>query len=231
MPPRPIKNRFEIHRPYITQEEDEIIKLTAQYTARNGSNFVKTLAEREQKNPTFAFLHKNHPNYPYFAQLCESYNQCLHPKQQYIQFLNKTMGNTQILIKYSKMRADYEKEIEEIKKKNEEDKKREEELNLSINWNDFVVVETIDFNDFIETEHQNIFLDEMEQNTEEEIKQETKEEENQNDNDEITKIKKGNQYGEVKQECPLCHRLIPLSEMDKHMKIELSSKTMKSQQK
>ncbi|ELP93837.1 spliceosome associated protein, putative [Entamoeba invadens IP1] len=243
MPPKPIKNRFVIQHPYITEEEDQIIKTTAQYTAKNGTDFIKRLAEREARNPVFYFLQKNHPNYQYFAQLCESYNQILHPKPQYLQFLSRTFENSQNVLKYSKMRADYEKIIESEKKLVEEKEAKEADLYNSINWNDFIVVEVVDFEDVVEEEHTTGLLQTINEKAMEEDVHIAEVEKFENKVDQIDNTQKDQleQQDEVPrkkaptsetlQVCPICKKAIPINEMDKHMKIELMSKSKKQQQK
>jgi len=50
-----------------------VIKLTAQFTARNGRIFQNSLHARELQNPQFSFLNANHPLHTYFLRLVDSY--------------------------------------------------------------------------------------------------------------------------------------------------------------
>ena len=52
----------------------DIIKLTAQFVARNGAQFMDQLMMREQKNETFDFLRKNHILFTYFTKIVEQYS-------------------------------------------------------------------------------------------------------------------------------------------------------------
>ncbi|KAL7715958.1 spliceosome associated protein [Entamoeba marina] len=240
MPPRPVKNRFIIRKPYITAEDDEIIKTTAQFTAKNGPGFVKDLAQREVRNPTFAFLKEEHPNYTYFASLCEAYGQCLHPKPQFIEFLRRTYANPQTLLKYSIMRAEYENAEEKKRKTIEDQTRAEEELFQSIDWHDFVIVETITFDEgeALPTPSETAIkpIEEVPevQTTPVEVIQPiiTKTEELPVPLppviDDVPTIEvKRDKTAEATQECPICHKFIPVKDMDKHLKIELASRTKK----
>ena len=52
----------------------DIIKLTAQFVARNGAQFMDQLMVREQKNETFDFLRKNHILFTFFTKMVEQYS-------------------------------------------------------------------------------------------------------------------------------------------------------------
>jgi len=47
----------------------DIIKLTAQFVARNGRSFLAGLTTREMKNPQFEFLKPQHPLFTLFQQV------------------------------------------------------------------------------------------------------------------------------------------------------------------
>jgi splicing factor 3A subunit 1 len=52
----------------------DIIKLTAQYTAANGVQFLYGLTNREFKNPQFDFLKPSHALFTYFMALVDQYS-------------------------------------------------------------------------------------------------------------------------------------------------------------
>ena len=56
----------------VTPLDAEIIKLTAQYTAASGRQFLAGLAQREQRNPQFDFLKPTHVLFSYFTQLVDA---------------------------------------------------------------------------------------------------------------------------------------------------------------
>lgn len=57
----------------------QIIKLTAQYTAASGRQFLAGLAQREQRNPMFDFLKPTHLLFSYFTALVDCYSKILTP--------------------------------------------------------------------------------------------------------------------------------------------------------
>lgn len=69
----PPEEKFIIKHPSLSALDQEIMYLTAQYTALSGSSFLSGLATREQRNPQFDFLKPTHPLFAYFTALVESY--------------------------------------------------------------------------------------------------------------------------------------------------------------
>ncbi|KAJ8536348.1 hypothetical protein K7X08_034749 [Anisodus acutangulus] len=63
----------------ITSEEVNIIKLTAQFVARNGKSFLTGLTSREINNPAFYFLNPNaHSNpFMFFTSIVDAYSKVL----------------------------------------------------------------------------------------------------------------------------------------------------------
>jgi len=51
----------------------DIVKLTAQFVARNGRQFLTNLMNREQRNYQFDFLRPQHSLFQYFTKLLEQY--------------------------------------------------------------------------------------------------------------------------------------------------------------
>lgn len=49
------------------------MKLTAQFVARNGRQFLTTVMQREQRNYLFDFLRPQHSLFNYFTKLVEQY--------------------------------------------------------------------------------------------------------------------------------------------------------------
>eukprot|EP00605_Chrysophyceae_sp_TOSAG23-4_P000748 GSChrysophyteH1.ASY1.ANO1.835.1 assembled CDS len=61
------------HQENISALDVDIIKLTAQYTAVNGRNFLADIASREQRNPQFDFLQPTSSFFGYFTSLVDQY--------------------------------------------------------------------------------------------------------------------------------------------------------------
>lgn len=144
-PPPP--EEWVIEPPYISPLDIDIIKLSAQFIARNGKPFQFGLFNREAKNPQFGFLQENHPLHSYFRQLVESYSRVILPPKDIIENLEKMIHSKTMILDRIMKKVRWEK----AQIKTEEQKKAEEEkervLMASIDWHDFVVVETIDFDD------------------------------------------------------------------------------------
>jgi len=51
----------------------DIVKLTAQFVARNGRQFLTSLMNREARNYQFDFLRPQHSLFQYFTRLLEQY--------------------------------------------------------------------------------------------------------------------------------------------------------------
>ena len=52
----------------------DVVKLTAQFVAKNGKSFLQTLIQKEQKNYLFDFLRPQHGHFQYFTKLVEQYS-------------------------------------------------------------------------------------------------------------------------------------------------------------
>lgn len=68
--------------PGMSSLELDIIKLTAQFVARNGKAFLNGLAQREHTNYQFAFLKPTHSLFSFFTTLCDAYSRVLMPPKE-----------------------------------------------------------------------------------------------------------------------------------------------------
>ncbi|CAD5209314.1 unnamed protein product [Bursaphelenchus okinawaensis] len=122
----------------------DLMRLTALFVARNGRQFLTSLMNREVRNYQFDFLKPQHSNFPYFSKLIEQYTKVIIPPKSIVDDLARQMEYDVVLgdVKY---RVAWEKHQKAIKDK--EDKALEEERLAfnSIDWHDFVVVQTVDF--------------------------------------------------------------------------------------
>ena len=57
----------------------DVVKLTAQFVARNGRQFLTNLMNREQRNYQFDFLRPQHSLFNYFTKLVEQYTKVTIP--------------------------------------------------------------------------------------------------------------------------------------------------------
>jgi splicing factor 3A subunit 1 len=126
----------------------DILRLTALFHARRGRAFLSSLSVREGRNYQFDFLRPTHSLYGYYNRMVESYQKIMQPPPGQIDNLVKAasdpMGRWGIL-EEGKNRAEWEKyrrRKEDIKQKEKDD---EAEADAVIDWQDFVLVETIEF--------------------------------------------------------------------------------------
>ena len=147
--PREFKHSIGTQPPQgLKKSEIEVIKLSAQFVARNGAKFLSGLASREYQNPEFAFLKPAHPLFTYFTSLADSYSEILMPenKQEMEELLDVEVDYKKALERSLK-RSEWDTTQLKNRKDNEEKKRMEREAMEAIDWHDFVVVETIDFED------------------------------------------------------------------------------------
>jgi splicing factor 3A subunit 1 len=93
----------------------DILKLTAQFVAKNGHSFQVGLLNREHKNPQFDFLKQNHPLHPFFLSLVESFTKCLLPPKNIIEKLKNDYKDKQSVLDRIIIRYDMEQEVERAK--------------------------------------------------------------------------------------------------------------------
>ncbi|ETV66387.1 hypothetical protein H257_17171 [Aphanomyces astaci] len=153
----PADEQFKQKHPTLTPLDQEIMYMTAQYTAVSGKPFLSGLATREQRNPQFDFLKPTHPLFAYFTFLVESYAKILTAKAHHAK--NKTGLNVsnplmdaleagvnrmhvldRCVHKHEWMRRE-----EEAQRREAMETDVDKIAYLQIDWHDFVVVETITF--------------------------------------------------------------------------------------
>lgn len=98
-PTRPSDYQFMYDLPAVTSQDlyithlyrlfSDVIKLTAQFMARNGRLFINALSSRESRNSQFDFLRTNHALFPLFTKLVECYTALLIPNNEMFDKLNK----------------------------------------------------------------------------------------------------------------------------------------------
>lgn len=107
----------------------DIVKLTAQFVARNGRQFLTNLMNREQRNYQFDFLRPQHSLFQYFTKLLEQYTKILIPPKDLMERLRteSSMGkhSTGLVLEHVKYRANWQKHQEAQKKREEEKVERE----------------------------------------------------------------------------------------------------------
>lgn len=175
-------NNFKLNLKHtINQQQDDLIKITAQFIAKNGQGLLNIIQKREINNKAYDFLKPTNQLFPYFNDILKSYTNCLFIKSELKSKLetysnmNSMLWSKEELVKESfKKRLDCNlsryccennnvvlikaKERYFINKKENEMKERlkkleeeEKALMMKINWGDFIVVEVVDFEDITNT--------------------------------------------------------------------------------
>ncbi|KAG8052438.1 hypothetical protein GUJ93_ZPchr0001g33158 [Zizania palustris] len=134
----------------ITGEELDIIKLTAQFVARNGKNFLTSLAQRENTNPQFHFIRPTHSMFTFFTKLTDTYSRVLNPVEGVPALLKELRDGAKDLttvLERCLNRLEWDRSQEQARQQAEDEIEQERMHMQMIDWHDFVVVETIEFAD------------------------------------------------------------------------------------
>ena len=69
---------FQIEKPEnLADSDDVVIKLSAQFVAFNGQQFLEELTSKKKKGGQFEFLNPTHTLFGYFSGLVEQYSKLL----------------------------------------------------------------------------------------------------------------------------------------------------------
>lgn len=123
----------------------DVIKLTAQYVARNGRQFMSVLAQREAHNPQFDFLKVGHSLHGVFLRLVDQYGRVFLPSKALLTKLWSYAEARYDVVKRVMERAAYMRYMRQKEAQKEESVERDRIAYGEVDWNDFVVTETIDF--------------------------------------------------------------------------------------
>ncbi|KAJ0974427.1 hypothetical protein J5N97_016392 [Dioscorea zingiberensis] len=153
VPPRkplepPEAEQYTVRLPEgITGEELDIIKLTAQFVARNGKSFLTSLTSREMSNPQFHFLKPTHSMFTFFTALADAYSKVLMPPKGLTGKLENSVKDLTTVLERCLHRLEWDRSQEQARQKAEDEIEKERMEMAMIDWHDFVVVETIEFAD------------------------------------------------------------------------------------
>ena len=154
-PAPPPEFHFSARMPNINAQDLEIVRLTALFVAKNGRSFMTALSQRETRNYQFDFLRPQHSLYQFFSRLVDQYTELLQAptvdggkaQKQRISELQHNVQDKYHVLGRSKQRAEWVKFQEQQKQKKEEEEEKEKLEYAQIDWHDFVVVETVLFNE------------------------------------------------------------------------------------
>ncbi|EFJ17592.1 hypothetical protein SELMODRAFT_114587 [Selaginella moellendorffii] len=129
----------------LTGQDLDIIKLTAQFVARNGKAFLTGLTSREHNSVQFSFLKPQHSLFTTFTGLTDSYSKVLLPPKGLLDKLKRDLSDKMSILERCLHRLEWERSQEKARQKAEDEEEQERMMMSSIDWHDFVVVETIHF--------------------------------------------------------------------------------------
>lgn len=152
-PAAPPDFHFSARMPNISAQDLDVVRLTALFVAKNGRSFMTTLSQKETRNYQFDFLRPQHSLYQFFSRLVDQYTILLQAssasgekaQRARVQELQANVADRFHVLGRAKKRAEWVKYQEEQKAKKEEEAEKEKMEYAQIDWHDFVVVETVLF--------------------------------------------------------------------------------------
>ncbi|KAI1701779.1 pre-mRNA splicing factor PRP21 like protein domain-containing protein [Ditylenchus destructor] len=141
-PPKPFE--FTADPSTINAFDLDLIRLTALFVARNGRQFLTQLMNREVRNYQFDFLKPQHSNFQYFTKLVEQYTKVIIPAKNVVEEIRENSTHQKLMadVRY---RVGWEKHQKAIKDRENAEIEQERLAYSQIDWHDFVVVQTVDF--------------------------------------------------------------------------------------
>merc|ERR1712113_1117437 len=131
--------------PDLTEVEVDTMKLTAQFTARNGKAFLTGLFNREQNNPLFSFVRPNSNHFITFTNFVDAYQRIITSPKKIKEKISQELDDPNIVLTRCIKRFELDKTHNAELKFSEEAAEKERLEILSIDWYDFTIVETIEF--------------------------------------------------------------------------------------
>ncbi|GAB7324468.1 hypothetical protein MBLNU13_g08391t1 [Cladosporium sp. NU13] len=154
-PEPPEEFMFSARVPNISAQDLDVVKLTALFVAKNGRGWMTQLSQREAGNFQFDFLRPQHTLYQFFSRLVDQYQDLLtgdstdggRPQKKRITSLEQNVKERFSVLDRAKKRAEWVKHQEAQKVAKEEKQEKERIEYAQIDWHDFVVVETVVFDE------------------------------------------------------------------------------------
>eukprot|EP01083_Nonionella_stella_P033176 90824_1 len=149
-------NKFVVPLPTkrnISSYEIDVIKLVAQFTAVHGKSFIRDLQRGEPENETFGFLSPMHPRFQYFQRLIDAYCSIIDEFDEYRDNKrhNRKRDRSGLNLDRDKLwnevigHAEWTNREREKEAKYLKDEENERRANALIDWQDFTVLDTVDF--------------------------------------------------------------------------------------
>lgn len=143
---KPEEELFTVHIPEeMAALELDVIKLTAQYVACNGNSFLNGLNQREQANPLFSFLKPSHSLHPIYSKFKQAYGYALNPGDSIRKKLQEDGKDRDRVLDRILKRLEWNIQKKKENKAAEQEAEQERIAMAEIDWLDFAVVATVDF--------------------------------------------------------------------------------------
>ena len=137
--------KFSAEPPTLAAMDLELVKLTAQFVAVHGRSFLNNLMAKESRNYQFDFVRPQHGLFSYFTQLIEQYAKVLMPPDTIVDDLKKEIERDKAILDKVRYRVEWNKIREAERRREEEEAERERVQYAQIDWHDFTIVETVDY--------------------------------------------------------------------------------------
>ena len=134
------------HPSHYSSSELDVVHLTALYASHLGGGFLSSLQQRERTNSAFDFLKPQHPLYAYYGGVRQSVERILnrHTAPLLDEYSRYSQQPSQLLARLlSAARVKRRQQAEESARQREV--QEDSEVMAAIDWQDFVVVETVQF--------------------------------------------------------------------------------------
>ena len=125
LPPPPYEFHYEL--PHLSKQDQSIIKLTAQFAAKNGPKFPNLLGQKEQSNFQFEFLRPSSSLYPYYIRLVDHYTKVLNQSKSLLSAINSKAHDRYHILELISKRLEFEAfalNEQEKRQRTEQDKQR-----------------------------------------------------------------------------------------------------------
>ncbi len=136
---------FLVDFPSLSALDLDIIKLTAQFAAKNGKQFILHLAQKESRNSQFDFLKPHHNLHHFYQTLAKQYSLVFSPTENMMERVKRCANQKNEQLSFITHRARIEKLDREKADKELGLEEAERGAFTKINWHDFVVAETVIF--------------------------------------------------------------------------------------
>ncbi len=138
---------FLVDVPHVTALDLDILRLTALFVARRGRPFLQSLSVQEGRNFQFDFLRPTHSLFGYFNRMVDAYSKVLAPPAELMQSLEaaRDEGHKWAVLAAARNRGEWLRSRREKDRKRDAEREAEIKAFQEIDWQDFVVVQTIEF--------------------------------------------------------------------------------------